>query len=65
LASRYRHACSVTLHINRLPGGDAWPFLRFFTFKDGKRSHDFNGLRWWREFGQHRWLKQHPAMARS
>lgn len=52
LAPRYRHACSVTLHINTLPNGERWPFVRFFTFKDGGRHCDFNGLRWWREFGQ-------------
>lgn len=53
LAPRYRHACSILVYINPLPGGDAWPFIRFFTFKDGGRHCDFNGLRWWREFGQH------------
>lgn len=52
LAPRYRHACRVSFHINRLPGGDTWPFLRFFTFKDGGRHCDFNGLRWWRRLGR-------------
>lgn len=44
----YRHSCSVLLHINRLPGGDEWPFIRFATFKHGGVVRDFNGLRWWR-----------------
>lgn len=44
----YRHSCSVLLHINRLPGGDEWPFLRFSTFKHGGVVRDFNGFRWWR-----------------
>ena len=54
LEPRYRNACSVTLYINPLPGGGAWPFLRFFTFKDGGRYRDFNGLRWWQTCGQRR-----------
>ncbi|MGY4878190.1 hypothetical protein ACLUEY_09925 [Vreelandella aquamarina] len=53
LAPRYRHACSLIVYINPLPGGDAWPFIRFFTYKDGGRHCDFNGLRWWRNLGQY------------
>lgn len=48
----YQHTCSVLLHINRLPSGDRWPFIRFSTFKHGGLQRDFNGLRWWREFGK-------------
>jgi hypothetical protein len=51
LRREYRHTCSLLMHINRLPGGDQWPFLRFSTFKHGGMKCDFNGLRWWREVG--------------
>lgn len=51
LDRKYRHTCSVLFHVNRLPGGYEWPFLRFTTFKHGGLQRDFNGLRWWRDIG--------------
>lgn len=46
-----RGKCSVLLYINRLPGGDEWPFVRFSTFRHGGCHRDFHGLRWWRALG--------------
>ncbi|WP_404296439.1 hypothetical protein [Halomonas sp.] len=52
VAAPYRGKCSVLLHINRMSGGDEWPFLRFYTFKQGGQHCDFNGLRWWQQVGR-------------
>ncbi|MEE2003029.1 hypothetical protein QWY20_16340 [Alkalimonas sp. MEB108] len=48
LHKRSRGTCSVLYYINQTPSGQAWPFLRFHTFKDGGITADFNGLRWLR-----------------
>lgn len=73
LSPAYRGKCSVLLHINRLPGGDEWPFMRFYTFKQGGYYRDFHGLRWWRGLGQlqdagttsTRVYAEHPELARQ
>lgn len=52
LAKRYRGACYVLFYINRLRNGHSWPFLRFYTFKDGGIERNFNGLRWQRQRGK-------------
>lgn len=49
LEPRYRGTCNVLFYENRLPSGNTWPFLRFFTFKQGGVERRFNGLRWLRD----------------
>ncbi|MBE0508198.1 MAG: hypothetical protein IBX50_16025 [Marinospirillum sp.] len=56
LEPRYRGTCNVLFYENRLPSGNTWPFLRFFTFKHGGMERRFNGLRWFRE--QQGWHSQ-------
>ncbi|MCF4010672.1 hypothetical protein [Rheinheimera sp. UJ63] len=46
LAKRYKGCCSVRFYYNHTSDGQPWPFFRFYTFKDGGLSIDFNGLRW-------------------
>ncbi|KKO48088.1 hypothetical protein VT06_13315 [Arsukibacterium sp. MJ3] len=46
IAKRYQGCCSVRYYLNYTANGQAWPFFRFRTFKDGGLTADFNGLRW-------------------
>lgn len=48
LQPRYRGACSVRFYVNHDSYGRPWPFIRFFTFKDGGKHADFHGLHWLR-----------------
>ncbi|MCC5453152.1 hypothetical protein LMJ53_15635 [Rheinheimera sp. UJ51] len=49
LAKRYKGCCSVRFYYNQTSDGQPWPFFRFYSFKDGGLSSDFNGLRWLRQ----------------
>lgn len=45
LKREYNSRCSVLFYLN-CTMGIYWPFLRFFTFKNGGVSTDFNGWEW-------------------
>lgn len=62
LSPRFRGSCSVLFYENLLPNGNSWPFIRFFTFKDGGIERRFNGL-YWLKHQQHQ-SSAHPATRR-